>query len=105
MAETTTAPNNVALKFKGKSMAKKPKSGAIAGATPSPSADKDDWEAQDALRTIQRAQDHSDNPDMMKRVNQVAQKQMDGLSKLQKQGLVSDSQAEKMTNRRTTPRT
>lgn len=113
MAETTASPNNIRVKFKGKSMAKKSKAASgSADAAPSPGGkSQSDWEAEDGLRTLQRAQDHQNNPDMMDRIGKVAKKQSDGLDaimgklpQLQKQGLVSDSQAAKIANRRTAAR-
>lgn len=94
MANTSVSPNNVAVKFKGK----KPMAEAAA-----PSADDRDWEAEDALRTMQRAEEHQQDPDMVKRVATHAKKTQAGLSavmaKLQKQGLISDKQAAKVGNR------
>lgn len=112
MAETTASPNNIRVKFKGKPMAKSPKASSGSNAAPSPGGKSDsDWEAEDGLRTLQRAQDHQNNPDMMTRIGKVAKKQSDGLDaimgklpQLQKQGLVSDSQAKKIADRRTAAR-
>lgn len=91
MVTTTTSPNNVAVKFKGKP------------AKEAPSADDRDWEAESALRTMQEAEQHQQNPDMMKRVTTHAKKQQAGLSavmaKLQKRGIISDKQAAKAAKR------
>lgn len=104
MAETTVSPNNVRVRFRGKPekepMAKK--SAGIQAAPSSPSSD--DWEAKDALRTMQRAEEHQADPHMMKRVAKHAKKESDGLTavmaKLQKRGLVSDKQAAKTARKR-----
>lgn len=91
MAATTASPNNKSVAFKGKP-AKEAKS------------DERDWEAESALRTMQEAEQHQQNPDMMKRVAAHAGKQRDGLdavmAKMQKAGTVSDKQAAKFANRR-----
>lgn len=91
MATTAASPNNAAVKFKGKPVAEKP------------AADDRDWEAESALRTMQEAEQHQNDPDMVKRVAVHAKKQQAGLSavmaKMQKRGLVSDKQAEKATRR------
>jgi hypothetical protein len=98
MATTATSPNNAKVTFKGKPMAKE-KSAGIAAA---PAADKD-YEAEDALRTMTRAEEHQGDKDLMKRVGSHVQKQAASLSKvqakLQAQGLISDKQAEKMAKR------
>jgi hypothetical protein len=103
MAETAAAPANVSVKFKGKSMAKKSKGAATDAAPKSAESDRD-WEAESAFRTIQDAEKHQNDPAMMKRVATHAQTQADALngvmSKLQKQGLVSDTQAAKVVNSR-----
>lgn len=81
-----------------------------AGEMPAPASAKSDkdWEAEDALRTMTRAEEHKSDPDMMKRVGAHAKKQSDAMSgvlaSLQKQGLVSDKAASKIANRRTAPR-
>lgn len=101
MAFTTVSPNNAAVKFKGKPMAKEKSAGI--GAAPSPASDKD-YEAEDALRTMQRAEEHQGDADLMKRVGAHVKKQSASLSKvqakLQSQGLISDKQAAKMAKRK-----
>jgi hypothetical protein len=103
MAETTASPNNVKVAFKGKPMAKSSKSGsAIAEAAPA--KPKDDWDAQDALRTMQRAEEHQSDKDLMKRVGAHVTKQADSLAKVQakleSRGLISPKQAQKIAKRR-----
>lgn len=101
MAETAVSPNNARILFKGNSMAKK-STGAIA--SPSTSEDDTDWQARSAFNTIKDAEQHQQDPDMMKRVATHAKKESAGLSavmsKLQKRGLVSDKQAEKIAKKR-----
>lgn len=100
MATTTTSPNNVAIKFKGKPMAKTKQAGEMAA---SPKPDKD-WEAEDALRTMQRAEEHQNDTAMMKRVGTHVKKQTDSLAavqaKLEARGLISPKSAEKLAKRR-----
>lgn len=81
-------------------MAKKSKSVGASTA----SEDDTDWQARSAFNTIKDAEQHQQDPDMMKRVATHAKKESAGLSavmsKLQKRGLVSDKQAEKMAKKR-----
>lgn len=69
----------------------------------SPSSDRD-YEAESALRTMQEAEQHQQNPDMMQRVAVHAEKQKSGLdavmSKLRKSGAVSDKQAARIAKRK-----
>lgn len=97
MSTTTASPNNARVKFKGKPM--KEKSAGLA----SPTSERD-YEAESALDTMQRAEEHQSNPDMMKRVVKHAQKKATGLdavmAKLRARGLVSDKQAAKAERKR-----
>lgn len=77
------------------------------GAIASPNSADRDYEAESALDTMQRSEEHQANPDMMKRVAKHAQKKASGLNavmaklgKLQKSGAVSDKQAEKIAKKR-----
>lgn len=100
MANTSTGPNNAKVTFKGKPMAEKSK-GIVAA--PSPTPDKD-YEAEDALRTMQRAEEHQGDKDLMKRVGSHVKKQSASLAnvqaKLEARGLISPKQAEKMAKRK-----
>lgn len=99
MTATSVSPNNAKVAFKGKPMAKEKSAGIAA---PSPMPDKD-YEAEDALRTMQRAEEHQGDKPLMKRVGAHVQKQSASLAKvqakLQSRGLISDKQAEKMAKR------
>lgn len=106
MADTAVSPNNARIKFRGKPekepVAKgKPTTGAPA--TREMGGMEKDYEAESALDTMQRAEEHQANPDMMKRVATHAKKKADGMAgvmeKLRKQGLVSDKEAEKVARR------
>lgn len=103
MAETSTSPNNARVRFRGKPE-KEPMAKSAGIAAPSAEKPDRDYEAESALDTMQRAEEHQTDPDMMKRVAKHAQKKASGIdsvmSKLRARGLVSDKQAEKAEKKR-----
>lgn len=69
-----------------------------------PAKSDSDYEAEDALRTMTRAEDHSQDKDLMGRVAKHVDKQVSSLSKVQAKlearGLISPKQAEKAAKKR-----
>lgn len=109
---TAVSPNNAKIAFRGRAKGQKMAKKAHKSAKDAPSAcgpvSDPKWQAEDDVRTLERAEEVESDPGRMKRAAVVAKEKAKAMNSvvnsLVKRGLISDRERDRLDSKRNAPR-